>query len=77
MDDNQMGFQRESQPEKADQALMTAHNCLLVALEVQKERFDVAGLEEALQRSLRDWVLVWSIESLAPAQPEATESSPE
>jgi len=34
-------------------------------------------LEEALQRSIRDWALVWSPESLAPAQPEATESSPE
>jgi hypothetical protein len=69
MDGNQMGFQKESQPEKADQALMTAHNCLLVALEVQKERFDIPGLDEALQRSVRDWALVWSPESLAPAQP--------
>ena len=76
MDDNQMGFQRESQPEKADQALMAAHNCLLAGLEVQKERFNIPGLEEALQRSIRDWALVWSPESLAPAQPETTESSP-
>ena len=70
------GFQRESQPEKADQALMAAHNCLLAGLEVQKERFNIPGLEEALQRSIRDWALVWSPESLAPAQPETTESSP-
>ena len=77
MDGNQMGFRRESQPEKADQALMTAHNCLLAALELQKERFNIPGLEEAFQRSIRDLALIWSPESLAPAQTETTESSPE
>jgi phosphoenolpyruvate synthase/pyruvate phosphate dikinase len=77
MDDNQMSFRRESQPKEADQALMAAHNCLLVALEVQKERFNISGLEELLQSSCRDWAMVWSPESLAPAQTEATESSPE
>lgn len=74
MDGNQMGFRRESQPEKADQALMTAHNCLLATLEVQKERFNIPGLEEALQRSIRDWALIWSPESLAPVLTEITES---
>jgi len=58
--DGQMGFQRESQPEEADQALMTAHNCLLVALEVQEERFKIEGLHAAIQNAVRDWALVWS-----------------
>jgi hypothetical protein len=62
--DGQMGFRRESQPEKADRALMTAHNCLLVAIEVQKERFNVPGLEKAIQDSVRDWVVVWSPDSV-------------
>jgi hypothetical protein len=74
--DKHIGFQKESQPEKADQALMTAHNCLLLALEVQKERFNIPNLEEALQRSLRDWVLVWSPESLTLAQPETNKPHP-
>lgn len=72
--DGQMGFRRESQPEKADQALMTAHNCLLMALGVEKERFNIPGLEEAIQLSLRDWALVWSPESLARMEAEARDS---
>lgn len=43
--DGHMGFDRESQPEEADQALMTAHNCILVALEIQDERFKIPGPE--------------------------------
>jgi Family of unknown function (DUF5677) len=62
MGGDKMGFRRESQPKEADQALMAAHNCLLVALEVQKERFNIPGLEEAVQRSCSDWALVWSPE---------------
>jgi hypothetical protein len=41
MGSGQMDFRRESQPREADQALMTGHNCLLLALEVQKEQFNV------------------------------------
>lgn len=61
----QVGFQRESQPKESDGALMAAHNCLLVALEVQKERFQIPGLEQAIQDSVRDWALVWMPESFA------------
>ena len=71
MGDGQMGFRRESQPKEADEALMTGHNCLLLALEVQKDRFNVPGLEEALQNRCRDWALVWSPESLAKMEAEA------
>jgi hypothetical protein len=76
MGGDKMGFRRESQPKEADQALMAAHNCLLMALEVQKERFNIPGLEEALQRSCSDWALVWSPESLAPEQPEVPNPHP-
>jgi hypothetical protein len=69
MDNGRMGFRRESQPEKADQALMVAHQCLLMTLEVQMERFNIHGLTDAIQTSLRDWTLIWSPESLALQQP--------
>ena len=59
-----LGFQRESDPKVADEALMTAHNCVLVALEVQKERFKIEGLDRALETCVRDWALVWMPERL-------------
>ena len=62
LNDEQMGFQRESQPDKADEALMTAHNCLLVALEVQEERFQVPQLKTAIENAVRDWAVIWSPE---------------
>jgi hypothetical protein len=62
--DGHLGFQRESQPKLADEALMTAHNCLLVALEIQNERFKVEGLEAEMQACLRDWAEIWSLDSL-------------
>lgn len=63
--EGQFGFQRVSPPSIADHALMSAHNCILLALEVQKERFNIPGLEEAIQNGVRDWALVWTPESLA------------
>ena len=69
--DEQVGFQRESQPDEADQALMTAHNCLLVALEIQDERFKIPSLKSAVQGCIRDWALIWSPESLTELEPEA------
>jgi hypothetical protein len=69
--DKHMGFKRESQPEEADAALMTAHNCILVALEVQEERFNISGLKSAVQDCTRDWALIWSPESLAKFDAEA------
>jgi len=59
-----LGFQRESESKVADEALMTAHNCVLVALEVQKERFNIEGLDAALKNCVRDWALVWVPEKL-------------
>ncbi|SRR6266481_64780 len=59
-----LGFQRESGPNVADDALMTAHNCVLVALDVQKERFNIEGLEAALETCVRDWALVWTPDRL-------------
>lgn len=59
-----LGFRRESQPDEADQALMTAHNCALVALEVQEERFKIEGLQAAIQDAIRDWALIWYVTSI-------------
>jgi hypothetical protein len=72
--EGQFGFQRESPPSIADHALMVAHNCVLAALEIQKERFDIPGLEEAIQNSVRDWALVWTPESLAELETGTTNS---
>jgi hypothetical protein len=71
MSDGHLGFSRESQPEEADEALMTAHNCLLVALDVQKERFNIPGLKEALSNAVIDWAMIWSPESVEKLKAEA------
>jgi Family of unknown function (DUF5677) len=58
--DGAIGINPDSQPDLADRSLQTAHNCLIVALEVQKNYFKIAGLENPLQECLRDWVRIWS-----------------
>jgi hypothetical protein len=59
----QMSLKSDAQPEMADRSLITAHNCILNALEVQKEHFRIEGLEEAIQVCFRDFVRVWSPDS--------------
>jgi hypothetical protein len=59
----QMSLKPDAQPEMADRSLITAHNCILNALEVQKEHFRIEGLEEAMQVCFRDFVRVWSPDS--------------
>lgn len=61
--DGHMGVSPDPQPELADRSLMTAHNCMLVTLEVQKDYFKIDGLSETLQSCCKDWVRVWSPES--------------
>jgi hypothetical protein len=65
---DRMEFKSEHQPDMADQALMTAHNCLLVALEVQEERFKVEGLKAAIETCVRDWRDIWSPGSIIPGE---------
>ncbi len=60
--DECMTFQHESQPEIADQALITAHNCILNVLDVQNERFKIDGLEQQLQTCFQDFLEVWGTE---------------
>jgi hypothetical protein len=59
----QMSLKTDAQPDLVDRSLITAHNCILDALEVQKEHFNIHGLEEAIQTCLRDFVRVWSPDS--------------
>jgi hypothetical protein len=61
--EDRMAFKQDSEPTMVDDALMTAHNCILDALEVQKQRFSLDGLEEAMQVCLRDFLRVWSPDS--------------
>lgn len=57
--EDRIQFRHDSEPQLTDQALMTAHNCLLNVLEVQNERFRIDGLQEQLQRCLQDFVDIW------------------
>jgi len=61
-----LSFQRESQPKLADDALRMAHNCLLMSLEIQDERFKVAGLKTAIKNCARDWAEIWSPDAIGP-----------
>jgi hypothetical protein len=76
MNDGHLGFSREFQPKEADDALMTAHNCLIVALDVQRERFKIPGLQEAVSNAVIDWALIWSPESVAKLKADAALRSP-
>jgi len=58
--DGQMSLKVDAQPEIVDRSLMTAHNCLLDVLDVQKERFKLEGLEEAMQVCYKDFIRAWS-----------------
>jgi Family of unknown function (DUF5677) len=57
--EDRMQLRHESKPEVADQALMTAHNCLLKVLDLQNERFKIDGLKEQLQTCFQDFVDIW------------------
>jgi hypothetical protein len=61
--DEQMSLKSDAQPEIVDRSLMTAHNCILDALKVQSEHFQIEGLEDAIQACYRDFVRVWSPDS--------------
>jgi hypothetical protein len=61
--DGQMNLKVEAQPEIVDRSLITAHNCILAVLEVQKERFKIKGLEEALKVCYNDFARVWTPDS--------------
>ncbi|HXM23036.1 MAG TPA: DUF5677 domain-containing protein [Terriglobales bacterium] len=58
--DGLLSFHRESQPKLADDALRMAHNCLLMSLEIQDERFKIAGLKAAIENCVRDWAEIWA-----------------
>jgi hypothetical protein len=74
--DGNLSFQWESQPKDADEALMMAHNCLLVALVVQHERFTVDGLEAELQTCYRDWAEIWAPDSPMPNDGQPVQPQP-
>jgi Family of unknown function (DUF5677) len=61
--DERMGLNADAQPEIADRSLMTAHNCILNALNVQGSHFKIEGLEEAMQVCYCDFLRVWSPDS--------------
>jgi hypothetical protein len=58
-----MSLKGDAQPEIVDRSLMTAHNCILDALQVQSEHFKIDGLAGAVQVCYRDFVRVWAPDS--------------
>ena len=73
--DGRMEFKRESQPVLADQALGLAHNCILVVLEIQNERFKVEGLGAEIQACVRDWVETWAPNSTLLKEGDSTKTA--
>jgi hypothetical protein len=57
--DGGMGFNSDSQPKQADEALKTAHNIVLSVLELQQNHFKPEPLREPLQACLRDFIDIW------------------
>ncbi len=54
-----LGFNPDSQPKKADAALMTAHNVMLGVMEVQKKFFGLTQVEKPLQTCCEDFAEIW------------------
>jgi len=61
--DGASSLKSESQPAVADRSLMTAHNCILFMLTVQKEHFKLGALEDPLQVCERDFLRMWTPDS--------------
>lgn len=57
--DGAMGFNPDLQPQKADEALMTAHNIILGVLEMQKRFFGLHDLKESLDACGQDFMDIW------------------
>ena len=54
-----VSFVPTAQRKEADGALITAHNIILHVLDIQKERFAVAGLSEKLKVCFQDFLDIW------------------
>jgi uncharacterized protein DUF5677 len=55
-------FDGAAQRERADEALMTAHNILLDVMDLQKEYFNLKELETPLQSCFKDFMVIWGNE---------------
>ncbi|HEY1800137.1 MAG TPA: DUF5677 domain-containing protein [Terriglobales bacterium] len=63
MPDGTMSLKAEAQTDIADRSLMTAHNCIINMLGVQKDHFKLTELEEPIQTCIRDFFRVWAPDS--------------
>lgn len=57
--DGVLTFDEGPQREKADEALISAHNLLLNVLELQREHFKLQALKEPLGRCYEDFLDIW------------------
>lgn len=53
-------FDGGPQHKRADEAMLTAHNLILDTLDLQKDYFKLATLEEPLQQCLSDFMYIWA-----------------
>jgi len=58
--DGALIFEGAAQRERADEALISAHNILLNVLDLENEHFQIKGLDEALQTCFEDFMISWS-----------------
>jgi hypothetical protein len=54
-----VGFNPDAQRRCADMTLMTAHHVMLEVLKIQLKRFDLPGLQEAVDQCYEDWLVIW------------------
>ena len=52
-------FAGSPQPERADEALLTAHKILLIVLELHKNHFHIDSLNAHLQACFADFFVIW------------------
>jgi len=54
-----VSFNPDAQRKCADMTLMTAHHLLLRVLTVQAKRFEIVGLNDAVDARYQDWITIW------------------
>ncbi len=64
--EDRLSFDSAAQRDRADDALISAHNILLNVLDLQKEHFKIKELEALLQTCFEDFMAIWREERQPP-----------
>jgi hypothetical protein len=68
-DSEGLGFNPDPQPEEADRALLVSHQIMLGVLETQQKYFNLAELEQPLQKCMQDFMEIWQRNNSTPPTP--------